>query len=77
MILTLLLYPLILAEKKYLSKDFSGDLLKDIKNELNDIIEKKWSIEEEISSSMRRFLRCNNDNQWDIQNENGWNRIEA
>lgn len=55
--------------RKYLSKDFKGDLLKEIRTELNDIIARKWKITDDISSTMRRFLRCNNENQWEIQNE--------
>ena len=55
--------------KKYLSRDFKGELLKEIKKELGEIIAHKWSPTEQITSAMRRFLRCNSQNQQNIQEE--------
>lgn len=55
--------------KKYLSRDFKGELLKEIRKELTEIVSRKWSPLGQITPTMRRFLRCNIDNQVEIQNE--------
>jgi hypothetical protein len=60
--------------KKYLSKDFKDQLLKQIKEELKTIAVKKWTPlnnknDINLSSSMRRFLRCNTKNIQQIQHE--------
>jgi len=60
--------------KKYLSKDFVNELLKSIKTELHEIVNLKWKLFDsegnpQLSSCIRRFLRCNEQEIEEIQNE--------
>lgn len=60
--------------KKYLSRDFKDQLLKQIKEELKQISMRKWSPlnsdnDINLSSCIRRFLRCNMVNLDEIQHE--------
>ncbi len=53
--------------KKYLSRDFKDQLLKEIKDEMKHIVQKKWNPitsngDVSLSPRMRRFLRCNLEN---------------
>ena len=63
--------------KKYLSKDFIYELLKTLKSELQEMKELKWSLFSQkndtkqinLSSCLRRFLICNEENFDEIQNK--------
>ena len=60
--------------QKYLSKDFKNELMKDLTQEIRLVANKKWILfnndkKNDISSVMKRFLKCNLDNFDEIQKD--------